>query len=135
MKRLTILLMIIAVAACESPTDPVDVSGIRPATAEEIANAVDWYGGVVNCANRERRGGPELANHGSRVRWLVADTIAHDGEPVLGGIQRADTIWIRASSAYHPSAWTHEAFHHILWANTGGGDSEHSDARWPVCAN
>lgn len=121
---------LLALAACE---DPLVVRGERPATREEVAQALDWYSSTANCLTRG--GTTRMADYGHRVRWWVASIIRFPEYGRLSGAQRSDDIWILESRVHDPTTWIHESMHHILWANTGDGDSEHTDPLWSRCGS
>lgn len=123
MQRLAILLMLAAVAACESP---VDATGRRPPPPQLLADALDLYGMTADCL--------ALPNTSHRVRWWIVDIVNYDGEEV-GGAQDHDDIFIDEARIFSARTWRHESMHHILWRAYGGSDSSHHDSRWPICVS
>lgn len=121
MKRLAILFVLMAAAACENP---LDIDGARRATASEVQRALELYKQTSECLSLP--GSPDTA------RWWIVSVLNYEGAE-KGGAHIDNDIYILRDRMNGDRIWKHESMHHILLHSTGDNDRRHRSALWSEC--
>ena len=117
------LLLLTSSAGCVNVLEPI---GKRPANEQEIRWAASVYPLVADCL--------AMDNFHHEVRYWVVRSLRGGGENIRGGAHQRGDIYV-VEDFYRPYTLRHEIMHHVLWRNTGDGDSNHRHPGWRECGD